>query len=215
MSGNLFSTKLKEFKAQRKANKRAAIIEKWINAGKPVPTPHEVKQDAIAHYQSVYGIGTLVETGTFRGEMVEAQRKRFNHIYSIELGEKLWQTAVKLFESYNHVEILLGDSGKVLQKITHKLSSPAIFWLDGHYSAGETAKGDKECPIFEEIDAIFMYGTTLPHVLLVDDARCFIGQGDYPAIEELTNYIRSKNGAYDVEVKDDIIRYTQKYLQPA
>ena len=103
-------------------------------------------------------------------------------------------------------QLCKGDSGKVLPDIMLKLNEPAIFWLDGHYSAGITARGDKDCPIFEELDAIFSK-KNFEHILLIDDARCFIGEDDYPTIEELTNYVRSKNEKYQVDVKHDTIRY--------
>ena len=51
--------------------------------------------------------------------------------------------------------IVQGDSGKVLSEILLEINEPAIFWLDGHYTAGITARGVKECPIFEELDCIF------------------------------------------------------------
>ena len=46
------------------------------------------------------------------------------------------------------------------------------------------------------------------YILLIDDARFFNGTGDYPTIENLTSYIKGKDNRYNVEVKDDIIRYT-------
>lgn len=81
-----------------------------------------------------------------------------------------------------------------------------IFWLDRLYSDGISAKGDKEYPIFEELDAIFNY-KNLEHILLFDDAKCLIGKGDYPTIEKLTDYIKGKSEKYQVEVKHDIIRF--------
>ena len=78
--------------------------------------------------------------------------------------------------------------------------------MDGHYSAGITAQGEKDCPIFEELAAIFD-GKKFNHILLIDDARDFIDQGDYPSIDQLTKYIKSKNEDFQVEVKHDIIRY--------
>lgn len=182
-------------------------IKKWKLAGSPIPTPHLVKQLAIKKYKHIYGYNILVETGTFRGDMVAAQRKNFEHIYSIELSEKLWADAVARFRNFDNISIMQGDSGNVLKEIIKTLNQPAIFWLDGHYSAGETAKGEKECPIFEELDCIFL-NNKFNHVLLVDDARCFNGEGDYPTIEDLTAYIKSKNNKYQLEVKDDILRYT-------
>ena len=170
------------------------------------PPPHKVKQKAIADYQQKYGYKVLVETGTFLGDMVEAQKKRFSKVISIELGVDLFVKAQKRFENDKNVTIVQGDSGKVLPKVLADINEPAIFWLDGHYSAGATAMGDKECPIFEELESIFN-GRQFDHILLIDDARLFVGQGDYPTIEKLTEYIKNKNQKYQLEVKDDIVRY--------
>ncbi len=182
------------------------LLIEWENNGCPVPPPHMVKQMAIQEYQEKYNYTILVETGTFMGDMVEAQKSRFKKIFSIELGVELFNKAVKRFQNDENVVIVQGDSGKVLPKILSDINEPAIFWLDGHYSAGITAKGDKECPIFEELDSIFN-SKKLNHILLIDDARCFIGEGDYPTIAKLSEYVRSKNEKYRVEVKHDIIRY--------
>ena len=182
-------------------------LEMWQNSGCPVPPPHIVKQMAIADYQQKYGYTTLIETGTFYGDMVEAQKKRFKKVISIELGVDLFKRAQNKFRNDKNVEIVQGDSSAALIPIAKDLKEPAIFWLDGHYSSGDTARGDKDCPVYEELDAIFG-GKKLDHVLLIDDARCFIGESDYPTIAQLTEYIKAKNDNYILEVKDDIIRYT-------
>ena len=179
--------------------------EDWKKRGCPVPPPHIVKQITIGEYQQKYGHSILVETGTYMGDMVEAQKKRFNKIISIELGVDLYEKARKRFNHDKNVLIVQGDSGKVLPTILKEVNEPAIFWLDGHYSGGITAKGETECPIFDELEAIF--NRKLNHILLIDDARCFIGKGDYPSIEKLTEYVRSKNEKYQIEIKHDIIRY--------
>jgi hypothetical protein len=139
--------------------------------------------------------------------MVDAQKMNFQRIYSVELSLDLWKDAVSKFEPYPNVKILHGDSGKVLPSIIEQLEGTAIFWLDGHYSEGVTAKGEKNCPIFEEIDAIFLK-EKIEHVILIDDARLFVGENDYPTISELTEYIHEKHSKYKLLVKDDIIRCT-------
>ncbi len=141
------------------------------------------------------------------GQMVAAQKRYFKKIYSIKLAERLFLQAQERFGSDAHITIMQGDSGKVLPKIMVQIKEPAIFWLDGHYSGGITAQGEKDCPIFDEIDAIFA-DKKYKHILLIDDARCFVGENDYPTIEELTAYVRTKDNTYQAEVKDDIIRYT-------
>jgi len=183
--------------------------KKWIKTG-GVHSPHVVKQLAIKEYQKKFNLKLLVETGTYLGDMVFIQRSVFENIISIELSEFLYLKACKRFRNNKNIKILQGDSGVVLNKVIQEINTPALFWLDGHYSSGVTAKGDKECPIFEELNAIFK-GNELPHILLIDDARCFVGLGDYPTIEELkTHILKNRNSNFDFEVKDDIIRVALK-----
>ena len=177
----------------------------WQKNGSPVPTPHIVKQVVIANYQLKYGYSTLIETGTYLGDMVEAQKNRFKKIISIEIGLDLYEKAKERFKKNKYVFIVHGDSSKKLSEILKDINELVIFWLDGHYSAGITEKGDKECPIFEELDAIFANKRN-NHILLIDDARLFTGRGDYPMIEELKVFIKSKNEKFNIDVKDDIIR---------
>jgi hypothetical protein len=181
-------------------------LNKWKRNGCPAPSPHIIKQTTIKEYQNKYQYEVLVETGTYMGKMVEAQKKSFKEVYSIELGIDLFNKAKRRFRKDKNVTILQGDSGIVLHDLMFEINEPAIFWLDGHYSAGNTARGDKDCPIFEELDAIFSK-INYNHILLIDDARCFIGEGDYPTLEELTHYIKSKDDKYHVDVKHDIIRF--------
>jgi len=199
----IFELRRKFFKSTEGEQKKQ--IEKWMEKGCPAPPPHIIKQNTIREYQEKYGCMVLVETGTYRGDMVEAQKKRFKKVISIELGVELFKKAQKRFVKDKNIVLVQGDSGKVLPGILAEINEPAIFWLDGHYSEWVTAKGDKDCPIFEELDAIFN-SRKLNHVLLIDDARTFNGEGDYPTVGKLAEYIKSKNEKYQVEVKYDIIR---------
>lgn len=180
-------------------------VESWINAGRPLPPPHSVKRMVIDEFKGKYSYNNFVETGTYLGDMVELQKNNFANVYSIELGKDLHAKATKRFKKDSNVEIIQGDSGKMLFELVPKLNGPAIFWLDGHYSAGITAKGDKDCPVFEELDAIFEVKPS-EHVILIDDARCFVGKDDYPTIAELTAYLKKLDEAYVLEVEHDIIR---------
>jgi hypothetical protein len=182
-------------------------FKEWERSGCPVPPPHLVKQMTIAEYQRKYGLTTFIETGTFTGDMVEAQKKRFKKIISIELSDELYRKACRRFRKDKNVVIVKGDSGNVLPVILKGINEPAIFWLDGHYSEGFTAKGEKNCPIFEELEAIFN-GNSINNVLLIDDARCFIGKDDFPEIDELKDFVRKRNPKYKAEIKHDIICFT-------
>ena len=192
---------------KRKLKLQKKQLLEWHYSGCENPPPNSVKQITIAYYQKKYSIPTLIETGTYFGDMVEAQKNRFSKIVTIELSEKLFDDAKKRFSKDKNITVVQGDSGKILYEVLNDIKAPAIFWLDGHFSGGITAKGDKDCPIFEEINAIFTT-SNYTHILLIDDARLFVGKGGYPTIEELTEYIKTKNVKYKEEVKNDIIRYS-------
>lgn len=182
------------------------IAKNWKKRGKPLPPPHEVKQAIIAKFQQKFGYETFFETGTFRGDMIEAQRKRFKKLISIELSIPLWESAIRRFKSYRHIKIVQGDSGKIIGEILKESTGDAIFWLYGHFSGGLTAMGTVECPILNEIDLIIANSSKEhKHLILIDDARMFIGSQGYPTIDQLTKHINRLDNRYELEIIDDII----------
>lgn len=181
------------------------LIANWEKRGKPAPPPHAIKQSRIIEYKNKFNLNILVETGTFQGEMVEAQRRNFSKIYSIELSPEYYKKAVEKFKRFDHIHIIEGDSSIKLKEITKLLNGAALFWLDGHYSGGKTAKGDLNCPIYGELDTVF--STNQEHVLVIDDAKDFNGTEDYPTVEALNKYVLSKRPNYKMDVRDNIISF--------
>jgi len=179
----------------------------WERRGKPVPPPHIVKQQVIKDFAEKYGLKILVETGTYYGDMVEAMKCHFDRLYSIELSNELYRKAKRRFEGDKRIEIIHGDSGIELGKLLERIDQPALFWLDGHYSAGDTAKGDKDTPIYEELNYIFSTQNS-GHVVVIDDARCFGNDPAYPTIKELSDFIKTKKPESRIEVECDSIRIT-------
>lgn len=180
---------------------------KWVQSGKTLPAPHFVKQKTLLEFSKKYNLKVLVETGTFLGEMVDAMKVFFDKVYSIELSPELHEKAKTRFNSIRNVELLQGDSSHVLEKILPHLDQPTLFWLDGHYSEGITARGEKDTPILEELTHIFNADKT-NHVIIIDDARLFGSDPAYPSIAELSEFIQSKNTNLELNVKDDTIRIT-------
>jgi hypothetical protein len=89
--------------------------------------------------------------------MVSAQMKNFTKIISIELSDKYFKMASNKFAFNDNVSIIHGDSAEVLVSIMPKIKNPCLFWLDGHYSGGDTAHGKNETPIIEELKAILSH----------------------------------------------------------
>lgn len=170
-----------------------------------LPLPHLMKQEILKGYAGEYNLSIMVETGTYMGEMVEALRETFEKVYSIELSEKFAQRARKYFRGRSNVKILQGDSGDVIGELLKEIDQATLFWLDGHWSADETARGRKSTPIMEELDHI-LRAKDLRHVILIDDARAFGKSEDYPTMDELESFIRSRRGNVKILNEDDIIR---------
>jgi hypothetical protein len=166
----------------------------WDGRG---PAPHPIKQRTVRKYASKHRLRILVETGTFYGDMVAAMLHDFDLIYSIELSEALYRKAVRRFRDYSHVRLIHGDSAEELGKLVGTLPGPALFWLDGHFSGGVTARGSADTPIFAEL--LHIRSSAHPHVVLIDDARCFGTDPVYPKMSELQTFI----GAPELKVETD------------
>lgn len=182
-------------------------IKSWSENGCLIPPPPAFKQFVVKSYAKTYKTKILIETGTFLGEMVFACKDNFGHIYSVELDNKLAHTAKLKFSSFSNICIIEGDSSVELPAILEKIMEPALFWLDGHYSGGFTARGKINTPVLQEFTHIIRHHIK-QHVILIDDARCFNGTEDYPSLEELSHIVRSKLPQSVFEVRDDIIRIT-------
>jgi len=187
--------------------KQKIKINEWEKNGKPVPPPHIIKQLTLRNFAKKYNLKVLVETGTLYGAMVEAMKPHFDKIYSIELSNELYEKAKLRFDGEKNINIIHGDSGVELGKLVSIIDEPTLYWLDGHYSAGVTARGDKDTPIYEELTHIFN-GNVGENVIIIDDARCFGNDPAYPSIKELSDFIKTYKPNTNIEVKDDSIRIT-------
>ena len=182
-------------------------LAEWARTGKPVPPPHIVKQQTLKTFAKQFGLKVLVETGTFYGDMVNAMKKDFDQIYSIELSEELYEKARKRFKGERNIHLICGNSGVELRSVCSRMNQPTLFWLDSHYSSGVTDKGDKDTPIYEELGHIFNIEDK-GHVIIIDDARCFGTDPAYPSIEELTVFIKSERPNANITILNDSIRIT-------
>ncbi|MGI9307069.1 MAG: hypothetical protein ACR2P5_07195 [Gammaproteobacteria bacterium] len=184
--------------------KRRRGIALWKQNGSPVPPPHAVKYITIKHYAQKFSLRVLVETGTFRGRMIRWAKNDFAKIYSIEMSAALHGEAKRKFARYPHITLIQGDSGVEIAPLVKELTRPALFWLDSHFSGGNTARGEKDTPIMEELQHV-LNAPNAGHVILIDDARCFGSDPTYPVIAELKDFVHAKNPNAVFTVRRDII----------
>jgi multidrug transporter EmrE-like cation transporter len=193
----------------------ARIATALIGWPRPLPTAAD-KAKLIAETAARFGIRNFVETGTHAGDMVEAQRRNFDHVVSIELADVLFAHAQSRFTGVPNVRIIAGDSAEVLPSVIASMNGTALYWLDAHYSGGKTAKG--EVPVIRELTAIGERNCP-GDIVLIDDARLFPGHNgysrleavigkhrSYPSLQVLAAITRRCWKDHDISVADDIIR---------
>ena len=187
-------------------NRLRKKLRKWEEEGAAGAMPNLGKQQVVIKYIKEFSPAVFVETGTYKGKMVYAVMPYIDQIYSIELDETHFQNARRRFAGYPDIHILQGQSGEILPQILKTIGEPCLFWLDAHYSGGSTARGDLETPIMQEMECILNHPRMEQHVILIDDARCFVGEKDYPTLESLEKRIRETRPNWIFEVANDIIR---------
>jgi len=173
----------------------------WRLRGRPLRhVPHIVKRRLLVDHARSYKLKVLVETGTNLGQMIAATLPYMDEIWSIELADWSYQNACRRFAGDGKVHLVHGDSGAKMHEVAPKLSQPCLFWLDAH-------DGDRLTPIREELDAIASHSHLVPgSVFLIDDSPCFDGRNQYPTMEWMHEFTRTRLPGYRLENATNILR---------
>jgi hypothetical protein len=175
----------------------------------------------------------FVETGTHYGHgVISAIYRGCRDIHTIEIQEHFFQRNLSVFQNclsmgnYKEFEIetymrkdffsiilddalrinmYCGDSCEVLPKVLERIDTKATFWLDGHYSGGETGISEigGKFPVYKELEA-FLDHDIKNHTIMIDDMIDFEAKfpGELPKLKALLYSINEK---YTItkEVKPD------------
>ena len=149
----------------------------------------------------------FIETGSYVGEGIKnAIFSGYKEIHSIELADKYYQFCKDYFKHIDWVSLYHGDSVEQLPNILNKLTTRATFWLDAHYSGGDTAFVNAITPLMNELDIIKDHPIK-NHVIIIDDLREW--RADYPAIrfgiEDIKRKILEINPNYIFSVADGYV----------
>lgn len=155
------------------------VIEQveWEVGGMPDPPSHFYKIALLRKLAVEYKRNVFVETGTFRGDTTYALSGQFDRCVTIEVDQVLFEAALERFRGKPNIQVIRGDSGKIIPEVLNGLTGAAIFWLDGHYSGVGTGMGHAEAPIRAELEAI-LRPSRFDHIVAIDDARLFDGTND-------------------------------------
>jgi len=150
-----------------------------------------------------YHNACFIETGTYKGSGVsQALHAGYETVYSIELSPELFRECTEKFQNDKCVHLFQGDSSVVLPKILQDVNQRCTFWLDGHFSSGETAKGDLYTPLIQELLAIKNHPIKT-HTILIDDIRLLkTKEMEFITLKELITIIYSINPDYIITFED-------------
>jgi len=182
-----------------------AVRKQFVEQAAPMPPPAPYKHAVIQCFQAWSKARVLVETGTYEGDTTEALRPHFGMVYTIEASKPLYERAQERFANAKNVRLLFGDSGKTLPIVLGQIRQHAVFWLDAHWCGGQTHGAVLSSAIMPELEAIFAHPVR-DHVILIDDARYFVGVAGYPTIDFLRRWVHERRPDLVFDVALDSIR---------
>jgi len=169
----------------------------------------QVPRNLVAELQSKLDLPRAVETGTWRGEGARRLAAVFPDVVTIELSSELHEMARDALSTDPRVRVLRGRSPALLREIAD--GTPTLYWLDAHWSYGDTAGQQDQCPLLEEIAAI-SGGSTPTDCLLIDDARYFLATPErpldpeqWPTIWEVFDTLRATWPTHHITIAHDVV----------
>ncbi len=163
----------------------------------------------------------FIETGSYVGEgILNALLAGYDTINSIELVDEHYHYCKNVFKYQFKVNLYKGDTVEELPPMLDKINEPATFWLDAHYSGGNTGFKGVLSPLMQELDIISKHPIKT-HTIIIDDLREW--KPEYPAIgfgiQDIKDKILLINKDYtftlaDGYVPNDILVAEIKYKRP-
>ncbi len=157
------------------------------------------------------GAATFVETGTFHGGTTRWAAKHFETVHTIERAENLYNLHSRELAQIKGVKPHLGDSRTVLPQIIKDFDGGqrAVYWLDGHWSGGETAGELDECPLLDELACL---SNRAEDIILIDDARLFLcapplphNPSQWATVPEILDALSFESAKSFIQIIDDVI----------
>lgn len=168
-----------------------------------------IHKPIVAQILKYFTVDTFVETGTFEGSTAYWASQYFRRVFTIESSVLLWESAKKKYRKTRNITFLFGDSRDILVKLSSEINSSTVFWLDAHWSGGDTYGENDECALLGELEAILAMPQS--HFILVDDARLFMAPPPrphspnfWPDIAEVLAVV-GKTSRYYTVILDDVI----------
>jgi len=155
--------------------------------------------NVLAKYQT----NVFCETGSWRGEAIgKALKLGVEKVISIELAENWYQYCEGKFKGHPKVQLVFGDSAKILYDCIKDIDEKILFWIDAHKSDSHTAQSDLGAPISHELKQIGQHHIKI-HTIMIDDMRCWNKDiGFHFGDEEIIGWLKDINPDYKFAHED-------------
>lgn len=140
-----------------------------VNVGAP--------EKEVDFLMKIMELDVFVEGGTYLGNTARSMSAKFRKVYTIEKSDVIFSKAKQNLKNIPNITMIKGDTRDHLKDIV-KNNNNILFWLDAHWSTGDTYGAEDECPLIEELKIIFEYPKN--YAILIDDARYFLAPPPYP-----------------------------------
>ena len=158
------------------------------------------------------GLRGAVETGTHLGDSAVKLREFVPEVWTVELSEAYVERARERHRDADGVHFLQGSSDVVLRELAPTFTDPMLYWLDAHWCEVDTAGSDRQCPVLGEIAALDEAPSAADSVILIDDARFFLGapwptyrREDWPTFMQIADALRARHPRYVTTIQDVIV----------
>lgn len=145
----------------------------------------------------------FVETGFYRGATaVCAHYAGFKNVASIELDDDLYRRGLELpLVAEGKIKLYHGDSPDVLPEVLNPALKTVVY-LDAHFCGMGDARRERECPLLDELRAVFDVPWDEMPAVVVDDAhmlrrpwgddlRARFDERQWPALDAVKSYFPS------------------------
>jgi hypothetical protein len=181
----------------------ANTLFKWHKNNYSIPNPQFVKEEVFKKYNLQNSI--WIETGTFRGTSTIFLSKIADNVVTLEPVREFYEDVKERLKNLKNVTFINKTSEEGIEEAIKNIpdNKNVCFWLDGHFSEGNTFLGEKHSPIEYELAIIENHLNRLKDVrILVDDFRLFQNydkENIYPSKFFLVDWAKKNNMNFEVE----------------
>jgi hypothetical protein len=144
----------------------------------------ETKTTLFESVYKKYKSDLFLETGSWMGDGIQmALDCKTKKVISIEIMQPYYTNCSERFEAEiknGNVELHLGHSADVLQKILPSITDKITFWLDAHLDLSHIHPDiNTHSPLMHELDIIQNFSTRNDNTIMIDDIRIFKARTDW------------------------------------